>query len=220
MTSENKHIIIFPLIICILLFFPACNVQTESIGHCPSDKNWEIDLTTYSPDNNRILTEKIMKLDNKVEESNETGIEFIEYAPTDEMLVSVYEYIYEESYDPEDNLCKEKMTGIPIYDQDSIALSGPAGTFYAPCKLNGFLFCYFTKNWVAEAITEYPIDEYVFYYCNVGSPSCLNLYLYKDGDFIMIEEAWEKELVTPKQVCDILDSDEVFANTFWTVPEK
>ena len=78
--------------------------------------------------------------------------------------------------------------------------------YYANHNINGYTLCHF-QSFVEFSTATYRKDGFLFATWNIGHPSHLSLYLYKDGKFITIEDALDSGLANAADLYEILSSD-------------
>lgn len=113
----------------------------------------------------------------------------------EEMKIAAFKFIFRgEEYDESNENHVERVS---YFEKN----------YYANDLVNGYTFCCIPNEYVDCVIVESRFGNYIFKRNYVGSPSELMLYLYKDGEFITIENAIKSGIVTPKQIFDIVSKD-------------
>ena len=193
---KRKIIALTALILTLAIALIACAVSAESDG---------VDVELSNADEETLADVSEQQVE---EPEPELETDEVQRVMTEEMKKAVYYMIPHGTrpYDPGDEVCKSMMS---FYE------SG----YYANHVVNGYTLCSFRGEWVSPCIVEYEKDGYCFTSGNFKDPSPLGLYLYKDGEFTTIEEAFKQGLVTPAEIHAIVAADIMYDVGVETYPD-
>ena len=197
--KKHRILISAAMVLCaILLMVIAVYAQSDKDDYENStDKNVSVNADTdtapVAPQN----AEMNSQLANTEETANDIlPDDGVQRVMTEEMKAAIYNKhkYYVKEYDPNEYFC---VSTASFYE----------ASYYANDMVNGYTLCHYSDEWSEACIVEYVKDGYYFTTGDAGYFSELKLYLYKDCEFIPIEEAFDTGLVTAAEIHAIVSRD-------------